>query len=276
MGALNEVFNYISQLLNAHGGQFAWIGQQMYTALATIMVVWFGVKAALSAHDRVGGFHFAQFADLLLMISFGYAMVNYYDVPIPGFGRSFYHLVTDEAQYLTGLIGNTALDNANQAINNYWQGVTPPSIANLAANLEYVLIDGIMSIWQFVAMAVNLFGPVATAVAVLVGPVFIPFFIVPKLDWLFFGWLKFLIQYSFYQVVAAAVTFVMSNLIVYILTQPPFVPVPNELATLLGLVVIVFLGGTYIILKVPAMTNHLFMGQSGISADVMRIGELFL
>jgi hypothetical protein len=43
-------------------------------------------------------------------------MVNYYDVPIPGFGRSFYHLVTDEAQYLTSLIGNTALDNANQAI----------------------------------------------------------------------------------------------------------------------------------------------------------------
>jgi hypothetical protein len=276
MGALNEVFTYITQLLNAHGGQFAWIGQQMYTALATIMVVWFGVKAALSAHDRVGGFHFAQFADLLLMISFGYAMVNYYDVPIPGFGRSFYHLVTDEAQYLTGLIGNTALDNANQAITAYWQSVTPPSFANFGANLEYVLIDSIMSFWQFVAMAVNLFGPVATAVAVLVGPVFIPFFIVPKLDWLFFGWLKFLIQYSFYQVIAAAVTFVMSNLIVYILTQPPFIPIPNELGTLLGMIVIVFLGGTYIILKVPALTNHLFVGQSGIGVDVASIAEKFL
>jgi hypothetical protein len=143
-------------------------------------------------------------------------------------------------------------------------------------HLSSALIDGIMSIWQFVAMAVNLFGPVATAVAVLVGPVFIPFFIVPKLDWLFWSWLRFLIQYSFYQVVAAAVTFVMSNLIVYILTQPPFVPIPNELATLLGLVVIVFLGGTYIILKVPAMTNHLFVGQSGIGADILRIGELFI
>lgn len=276
MGALNEVFNYISQLLNAHGGQFAWIGQQMYTALATIMVVWFGVQAALSAHDHAGGFHFAKFAELLLTISFGYAMVNYYDVPIPGFGRSFYHLVTDEAQYLTSLIGNTALDNANQAINNYWQGVTPPSIANLAANLEYVLIDGIMSIWQFVAMAVNLLGPVATAVAVLVGPVFIPFFIVPKLDWLFWGWLKFLVQYSFYQVIAAAVTFVMSNLIVYILTAPPFVPIPNELGTLLGITVIVFLGGTYIILKVPALTNHLFTGGSGEGPDFARLAGMFI
>jgi hypothetical protein len=276
MGALSEVFNYISQLLNSHGGQFAWIGQQMYTALATIMIAWFGIQAALRAHEHAGGFHFGKLAELLLTISFGYAMVTYYDTPIPGFGRSFYHLVTDEAQYLTSLIGSTALDNANQAINNYWQSVTQPSIANLAANLEYVLIDGIMSFWQFVAIAVNLFGPVAVAVAVLVGPVFIPFFIVPKLDWLFWGWLNFLVQYSFYQVVAAAVTFVMSNLIVYILTQPPFIPVPYELSTLLGLTVIVFLGGTYVILKVPALTNHLFTGSSGAGPDLSRVVEAFL
>ena len=76
MGALNEIFNYITELLNAHGGQFAWIGQQMYTGLATIMVVWFGVQAALSAHERAGGFPFAKLAELLLTISFGYAMIT--------------------------------------------------------------------------------------------------------------------------------------------------------------------------------------------------------
>jgi type IV secretory pathway VirB6-like protein len=77
-----------------------------------------------------------------------------------------------------------------------------------------------------VAVAVNLFGPVAMAVAVLVGPVFIPFFIVPKLEWLFWGWLKFFIAYAFNGVIAAAVTFVLCNIVVDLLTVPPFYPYP--------------------------------------------------
>jgi len=46
---------------------------------------WYGIKAALAAGEQRGGFHFANFVTLILMISFGFAMVNYYDAPIPGF-----------------------------------------------------------------------------------------------------------------------------------------------------------------------------------------------
>lgn len=276
MGSLNDIFNLISQLLGNHGGQFVAIGQTMYTALATVIVCWFGIKAALSGGDHAGGFHFAKFAELVLLIAFGYGMINYYDQPIPGFGRSFYHLVTDEAEYLTGLIGATGLDNAKQAIDQYFREIPSPSVANLAASLEYVVIDFIMSVWKFVAIVVNLFGPVAVAVAVLLGPLFIPFFIVPELDFLFWGWLKFLIQYAFYQVIAAAVTLVMSNLLVYVLTNPPFVPIPDDLGTLLGLVILIFLLGVYVLLKVPAMTNQLFAGQSGLSpvSDALSAGKI--
>jgi len=57
------------------------------------------------AGDHRGGFHFANFVTLILMISFGFAMVNYYDAPIPGFGRDFHHLITDEAATLSNQIG---------------------------------------------------------------------------------------------------------------------------------------------------------------------------
>jgi len=265
MGTLTQIFNYITQLLSQHGGQFAYIGQSMYIGLATIMVVWFGLKSALGAGEVVGGFHFGKFADLLLMIAFGYAMVNYYNSPIPGFGMSFPQLVTNESRYLTNLIGTTALQNAEATINTYWARIPAPGITDVAASLEYVVIEIMMAAWKFIAIAVNLFGPVATAVAVLVGPVFIPFFIVPKLEWLFWGWLKFFIGYAFYQVVAAAVTFILCNLVTAVLTQPPYYPLPLDLGDLLGLLAILLLGGAYILLKVPAMTNHLFSGSSGIS-----------
>ena len=267
MGTLTQIFNFISQLLSQHGGQFAYIGQSMYTGLATIMVVWFGIKSALGAGEVVGGFHFGKFAELLLMIAFGYAMVNYYNSPIPGFGMSFPQLVTNESRYLTNLIGHTALQNSEATINTYWGRIPAPGITNLTASFEYVVIEIIMAIWKFVAIAVNLFGPVAMAVAVLVGPIFIPFFIVPKLDFLFWGWLKFFISYAFYQVIAAAVSFILCNVVVAILMAPPFYPVPFDLGDLLGMLAVLMLGGAYILLKVPAMTNHLFSGSSGMSTS---------
>ena len=71
-------------------------------------------------------------------------------------------------------------------------------------------------------------------------------------------------QYAFYQVIAAATMFVMGNLVIFVLTQPPFIPVP-EPASLLSLLIVVFLGGVYALLKVPALTSHIFSGMSGLS-----------
>jgi len=64
----------------------------------------------------------------------------------------------------------------------------------------------------------------------LLGPIFIPFFIVPHLDWLFWGWLKSLIQYAFYPVVANAYLFVFGNLLIHFLDAHP---APYDGATLM-------------------------------------------
>src|SRR5581483_8650474 len=124
--------------------------------------------------------------------------------------------------------------------------------------------------WQAVAIIITAYGFVAQAICILVGPVFILFFIVPKLEWLFWGWLQGFMQYAFYQVIAAATMFVMGNLVIYVLTQPPFLPVPDP-ASLLTLLIVVFLGGIYALLKVPALTSHIFSGMSGLSStDVIE------
>ena len=66
---------------------------------------------------------------------------------------------------------------------------------------------------EAVAFAVIAYGYVAAAVCVLIGPIFIPWFIVPKMDWLFWGWLKAFIGFSFYQVVASAFIFVFAKVL---------------------------------------------------------------
>ena len=61
----------ITQLLSSQSSTLETTGLDIFRGLATILIVWFGIKSALSASQGLGGFHFAKFADLVLMIAFG-------------------------------------------------------------------------------------------------------------------------------------------------------------------------------------------------------------
>ena len=268
MGQLNTITGFITQLLTQHIGQFAFLGQGMFLSFATIMIVWFGVKNALGSSDHSAGFHFANFAALVMMIAFGFAMTEYYAAPIPGIGRSFYHLIIDQTSYLSDLLTGTQLQNASDAINQYQAQIQSPGLSDISGSIAYIIDIAIMAAWKAVAIIITAYGFIAQAICILIGPLFIPFFIVPKLEWLFWGWLKCFMQYAFYQVIAAATMFVMGNLVIYVLTQPPFLPVPDPVS-LLTLLTVVFLGGVYALLKVPALTNHIFSGMSGLSSGAI-------
>lgn len=268
MGQLNSITGFITQLLTQHVSQFAFLGQTMFLSFATIMIVWFGAKAALSSADRGGGFQFGNFAGLVMMIAFGFAMTQYYATPIPGFGRSFYHLIIDQTSYLSNLIAGAQLQNASNAISQYEGQIQSPGLTDFSGSIAYILDLAILALWEAVAIIITAYGFVAQAICILIGPVFIPFFIVPKLEWLFWGWLKCFMQYAFYQVIAAATMFVMGNLVIFVLTQPPFLPIPDP-ASLLTLLIVVFLGGVYALLKVPALTSHIFSGMSGLSSGAV-------
>jgi len=112
---LQYILQAINNLLTQNLGFFDAMGQNLFRSFATILVVWYGVKSALSAASGKSPFHFDNFASLLLTISFGFAMVNYYSTPIPGIGTSFHNLVTDEAQFLSSKIDQAQLQNGRDA-----------------------------------------------------------------------------------------------------------------------------------------------------------------
>ena len=179
MDYLQFIFQAVNNLLQSNLGFFDAMGQNMFRAFATIMVAWYGIKSALSA---AGGKHFQfdNFASLLLTISFGFAMVNYYSTPIPGVGRSFHNLITDEAQYLGNQINQTELQTVTERIADFESRMDSPGFGDFLGDILYVVVMILLAAAQAVAIIVIAYGFVATAVCVLVGPVFIPFFIVPQ------------------------------------------------------------------------------------------------
>src|ERR1700735_5389048 len=218
---LQFIFQAINNLLTQNLGFFDAMGQNLFRSFATILVVWYGVKSALSAAGGRHMFNFDNFASLLLTIAFGFAMVNYYSTPIPGMGASFHNLITDESQFLANKINQTELQTVEERVADFEVRMNAPTFGDILGTAEYVVITILLAAAQAIAIVVIAYGFIATALCVLVGPIFVPFFIVPKLEWLFWGWVKCFLQYAFYQVIAAAVVFIIANLILGILQLQP-------------------------------------------------------
>jgi len=264
MDYLKFIFQAITNLLTQNLGFFDAMGQNLFRSFATILVVWYGVKSALSSASGKHFLHFDNFASLLLTISFGFAMVNYYSTPIPGVGTSFHNLITDESQFLANKINQTELQTVEERIADFEIRMDSPGIADVLGTVIYVVIIILLAAAQAIAIVVIAFGFIATAVCVLVGPVFIPFFIVPKLEWLFWGWFRCFIQYAFYQVIAAAVVYVIANLILGIMDLQPKGTISTvQLLEAFPVLFITFLASIYSLLKIPALTNHIFSGTAG-------------
>ena len=266
---LTDLFGFLSNLMTQHADLFVTMGSRMFRGLATILIVWFGIKTALSsAGGGMGpGFHWDRFAELLMTISFGFAMITFYATPIPGLGVSFYHLIIDQGLDLANQLDHSLVQELWDRLSNLYWGLEMPVLAlNLLEALRYAITALCIVAAEAAVVAVIAFGYVAAAVAVMLGPIFIPFFIVPHMEWLFWGWLKSLIQYAFYPVVANAYLYVFGNLLIHFIdSHPP----PYDGATLLVLffpLLLLLLAFTYGILKIPSLVNSIFVGRSGESA----------
>ena len=88
----------------------------------------------------------------------------------------------------------------------------------------------------------------------VLGPVFIPFLLVDKLSFLFWGWLRAFIGFSFYKVVAAAVLNVLGHL--YQLYYMSLIPLdPVTLVTKLPLAHVVGSREHLHSVQIPAITS---------------------
>jgi hypothetical protein len=251
----------ITSLLAVQEPQFLSIGHQMFLSFAAILLVWQGIRMMLAW--RHSGEQAYRFAKLALYISFGDAMIVYYATPIPGLGHSFSTLITDQTAYLAALISARSIQDAQQSLNTLWNALQQPDAWSILANLLYWTLLIVIALAQFALLFVVCFSMIASAICALVGPLFVPFFIVPTLEWLFWGWLKAFIQYSFTLVIANAFISVFERFLSrYLQTLPPGLRLEEQL--LYGVhAVMILITFTVGVLLVPSLTSSIFSGTSG-------------
>lgn len=251
----------IANLLTTYEPEFLRFGYRLFLAFAVIVLAWQGIKM-MFAREGLGEQLF-DFAKLLLFVSFGYALIAFYEAPLPGIGVSFSNLITDQTHYFQSVLEARAFDNIYRHFDDLSDHFVQPDAWSILANLIYWTVLLLIALAKAASLAVIAFGLIASAVCALLGPLFVPFFIVPKLEWLFWGWFKAFLQYSFIPVVAIAFLMIFEQFIFrYVTTLPPAITQAEY--GVYGLqavaVVVTFVAG---IVLVPSLTTSIFSGHAG-------------
>src|SRR6266567_6456662 len=242
------------------------LGLHMVLYLATIMLVWFGVQEALSSAQGGPGFNIARFISFFILITFAYCFVKFYDSAIPGIGYSLKSFISGGTSSLVDYIGTDSTQEVQNVIHTALGkvGTLSPSLTEPYTLICTYTVQVVLTVLSALVGVIIAYGAVGATIIGLLGPVFIPWMVFDKTDFLFWGWLKAFLGFEFYKVVAAATMSVMSHLLITYLTSGAMnVDSPKALISLMpGLIFMCFVAG-YVLLKIPTMTATLFSGHTG-------------
>ena len=246
------------------------LGGDLWRSLAVIIIVWTGLRIAFS-----GGFQPWEFVKLVMALWFPWVILRFYHVPLPPPANiPFPQMIAEGGNWIAGLFSADAVigalgklvDLVEETFNNAltgWQGFGFSVIGDGAQTFFNLALGTILTAIFVLAMifvvalalAQVLFATIAVAVLTAIGPVFVPFMIVPQINFLFWGWLKALLQFSLYSAIAAIVLNLWSSIITtYIerfgdadhsITQPLLIAVwliPTFLIVLCALISILKIG----------------------------------
>ncbi len=85
-----QLFMYISNQCDSFADTYSpgiqTTGMHILMAMATAMLVWFGIQEALASAQGGPGFNMAKFMNFFLLITFAYCFTSFYNGSIPGLG----------------------------------------------------------------------------------------------------------------------------------------------------------------------------------------------
>jgi len=230
------------------------------------MLVWFGVQEALASAQGGPGFSIAKFLSFFMLITFAYCFVKFYDSSIPGIGYSLKGFISGGTSRLVDYIGNDSTQEVQNTIHIALGkiGSLSPSFTEPYTLLCSYTVQLVLTVLTGLIAVIIAYGAIGATVIGLLGPVFIPWMVFDKTDFLFWGWLKAFLGFEFYKVVAAATLSIVSHLLISYLTSGAMnVASPQSLITLMPALLMLCFIACFVLFKIPTMTASLFSGHVG-------------
>lgn len=241
------------------------------------MLIFYAGKWAIEGEFSIRGFlHFVG----IYLLSFFW--LQYYNHPLPWTSSSSKTLFPDMAADLANIIANSRFDSAMQRVLDIANNLQHPAL-DAWAILTYINVE--VQMWfigGLLLLPIGL-GFIAIGLGAVFLPLVIPFMMVPRLSWLFWSGITYMVKYSFYRVWAVMLTYVWAGILIRFLDSSIFTDMPNNtysLAQFTGMVpiVLIFLNGLcmWTCLCLPGFLADFFNGTastggSGFLSNVLPV-----
>ena len=254
----DTIFNVLTQ----NGTPFAQLGMSIFRTITIVMIVIAGTRIAFSDHHSLHKLR--TLAGLILTV---WIMLTLYtrSSPLLG-GYSFSEAIPRTAFGMADLVGATTQQQMLSKLDQIVNGISDMSsfsFFDARDFLIYVIVTLLIAVLELAMFIVTGFGYLALGTVLVIGPILIPFMIVPKLDFLFWSWLKALIKYSFYPVIGNIVLLGICQIMLSVLNTT--LPAGGQIVitiTQIPILVIVFCAGLYAIFKIPGLVQDIFSGTA--------------
>ena len=217
----------LAELIQNGAAPMQTAGLAIWTGMATVMIVWTGLKTAFS-----GDYDLWEIVKLVIGLGIPRTMLAFYDTPLPGTSMSFPMLITEQGTWATNVFIGDAWKDAADTLTGAYNHVFHPAhrfdpqlrlhrCLHQGDFLSRRFLDGkrlfmalmlILLLLMFcLLMAQVIWAQFALAVAILIGPILIPWMVFPPMSFLFWGWFRTMLTYTFYGVIAGAVFNIFMN-----------------------------------------------------------------
>jgi hypothetical protein len=277
---IGNVYTGIVETLTSRAGVLISDGQDLAAVLLLVtlswaVVIWLisgdGAQALADTFSSV-----TRFAVVSLMLTGWLAVV----------GAFLQRNTNDISQKLAGtssipqsvdLIANAAMRLLENGRKNDSPGASAPSWKDILITLPQVLLTmllklltlGFMTLMLAAYLTVIFMAEVLFGIGMSLGPILVPWLIWQRMEWLFDGWLKFILAACFTKIIAALMVATVSSVIVGAKLLSENIKVENgvdligvdELAAFLMCVVAAI--GTFMMWQVPGIAQGLLSGSLG-------------
>jgi hypothetical protein len=264
LAMLNQFQQQFFQQVATVGGVLWPYGFALLSALVAIMTVFVGYKIMYHHHHPKETLF--KFSGVVLLL---WIIMQTYTTPSALLGgNSFSQLIPTYAAGLAAQVDSstetTLVNTLNLTATAALKNSDTFSLWNLEPFLTTITTVALVGILELAMFLVVAFGYLALGVVIGIGPILIPFLIVPKLDFLFWGWLKAMIKYSFYPVAGKLFLLIICQLLTNLIATASVSTLGSVALTLTQelLLAIFLLVGIYGVFKIPTLITDIFNGAS--------------
>ena len=277
-GFLDQVMD---DIMAANGPTILSAGNTLWRGLAAIVVVWTGIKIAMS-----GTFSMWALIELVIGLWIPWVMLLFYATPIPGVGLTFPGMIAGGGNwlhsfFLSDIVHAVQIELSNlvqvqtTALSDAWAGTSWLELYTAFGDVVSTLITGTsMLLLIFLCLVVIyavtyaqvIWAQMAILILTFVGPMMIPWLVFEPMAFLFWGWFRSMITFALYGAIAGAIMRVFMSVSLGFLTTfigSADVENPVQMVSWLLILLPLMVAGVLASLKVGELAGMLVSGGGG-------------